>query len=299
MKKSTKNMAMSIKQKLLNYAQANDLNFNMILIQFFNERMLYRISISNYSSNFILKGALLFLAHDISRFRPTKDIDFLGNDISNEIKEIKDIFLEIVNIKCNDGVQFDSKSISVESINEPDEYNGVRLKIEARLDSAKQRIQIDIGFGDIVFPTPVQIDYPVILEMEPPKVLAYSLETSISEKFEAIVSLGLSNSRMKDFYDIYFLASNQKFNSSDLTTSIQETFKRRKTKLEDRRFVFTDSFVNDQEKQTMWIAFLNRNQIKIEYTFSDILEKIREFIEPILFQENSLNWDASEWEWLK
>ena len=271
----------------------------MILIQFFNERMLYRISVSDYSSNFILKGALLFLAHDISRFRPTKDIDFLGNDISNEIEDIKEIFLEIANIKYEDGVKFDSKSKSVERINEPNEYNGVRLKIDAKLDSTRQRIQIDIGFGDVVFPEPVQIDFPVILDLEPPKILAYSLETSISEKFEAIVSLGLSNSRMKDFYDIYYLASSQKFNSSDLTISIKETFKRRKTKLEDRRYVFTDSFVNDQEKQIMWKAFLNRNQIKIEYTFSDILEKIKEFIEPIIFQESPLNWDPSKWEWLK
>jgi hypothetical protein len=299
MKQNTKNISKSIKQKLLNYAQKNHLNFNMILIQFFNERMLYRISVSDYSSNFILKGALLFLAHDISRFRLTKDIDLLGSDISNDIEDIKEIFYEISNINYEDGVIFDPDSLSVQSINEPDEYNGVRLKIAAKLDSARQRIQIDIGYGDIVFPAPVQIDFPVVLDLEPPKIFAYSLETAISEKFEAIVSLGLSNSRMKDFYDIYFLASSQKFNSSDLKTSIIETFKRRITNLEDRKYIFKDSFMNDNEKQIMWSAFLNRNQINIEFAFSEILNKIQNFIEPIISYEGSSYWESSLWEWIR
>ncbi len=293
-----KNKPASIRQKLLNHARSNNIDFNMILIHYFNERILYRLSKSKYFDNFILKGALLLLASDISLIRPTKDIDFLGININNDIEAIAKIFAEIINIECDDGIVFYPDKVDGESINDFDQYNGVRIKIEGFLDTARQRIQIDIGFGDTIFPDPVIIDFPTILEFDSPIIRAYSYETVISEKFEAIVSLGLSNSCMKDFYDILYLASKHKFNSRILKLSINETFIRRKSNIADFKYVFNSSFKNDPEKQILWKVFMTRTNLQIEQDFSQIINKIEMFLKPIFNFSNDMYWDSDSFKWV-
>ena len=293
-----KNKPASIRKKLLNHARSNNIDFNMILIHYFNERILYRLSKSKYFDNFILKGALLLLASDISLIRPTKDIDFLGININNDIEAIAKIFAEIINIECDDGIVFYPDKVDGESINDFDQYNGVRIKIEGFLDTARQRIQIDIGFGDTIFPDPVIIDFPTILEFDSPIIRAYSYETVISEKFEAIVSLGLSNSRMKDFYDILYLASKHKFNSRILKLSINETFIRRKSNIADFKYVFNSSFKNDPEKQILWKVFMTRTNLQIEQDFSQIINKIEMFLKPIFNFSNDMYWDSDSFKWV-
>ena len=175
------------------------------MLQYFQERFLYRLSVSPYREHFILKGALLFFLYDAHRLRPTKDIDLLGRAQSNDLKNIREVVQQIAQIEVPDGVVFTKESTTVEIIKESEEYSGVRVKIEAKLTSARQTLQIDIGFGDRIVPGPVEIEFPVILDQPAPRIKGYSKESVISEKLEAIVRFNFLTSRMKDFYDILFL----------------------------------------------------------------------------------------------
>jgi len=280
MKKEIKNVPASIKERLKNISVSSGRDFNKILRQYVQERFLYRLSKSNYSENFILKGALLFLAYDISRTRPTRDIDFLGSKISNKAKDIKNIMKIIAVIDDEDGLEFDSKSIEANDIVEDEDYHGVRVKINARLGTIKERIQIDIGFGDKIVDGPIEIEYPTLLDLSVPKLKVYSLETAIAEKFEAIVSLQLQTSRMKDFYDIYFIASNNEFNLLQLNKAIEVTFKNRATDIEDIKYIFEDKFKEDDTKNEQWKTFIKRNDLDEKINFSEVVEYVKKFIKP-------------------
>ena len=297
-KKEITNVAGSVKVRLQNYSRNNSLEFNSVLLQYIQERFLFRISRSNYRHNFVLKGALLFLAHDISRFRPTKDIDLLGSSLPNKVELLKEIFQEIALVNFEDGLIFDSDSVRGEEIIEQDEYHGVRIHVFARLGTAKQQVQIDIGFGDVIFPEPVEIDYPTLLDYEAPQLLVYSLESAIAEKFEAAVSLGIATSRMKDFYDLHYFASKKEFDLNTLHTALIETFRNRQTFIEKRHSLFDDKFKNDKNLQSLWAAFLKKRLIKNDSNFSEILSKVEKFIEPAFIEVNlSKTWNCIDWEW--
>ena len=297
-KKEITNIAASVKERLQNYSRNNSLEFNSVLLQYIQERFLYRISKSHYEHNFVLKGALLFLAHDISRFRPTKDIDLLGNSLPNKVDLLKEIFQEIALVNFEDGLIFESNSVRGEEIIEQDEYHGIRIHVIAKFGTAKQQIQIDIGFGDVIFPEPVKIDYPTLLDFEAPHLLVYSLESAIAEKFEAAVSLGIATSRMKDFYDLNYFASKKEFNITTLHTAIIETFRNRQTSIEKRFSIFDDKFKNDKNLQLLWAAFLKKRLIKSESDFSEIVYRIEKFIDPV-FDEiiSPKTWNYERWEW--
>ena len=298
MKNKPKNIAESIKAKLYNYAKANNLNFNSVLIQYFQERLLYRISKSNYRSRFILKGALLFLAYDISKLRPTKDIDLLCKSFENDLQKIIQIFSEITEFFFNDGVVFQKDSITAEYISQNDKYHGIRIKLTAKLTNIKQILQIDIGFGDIIIPAPIEIEYPVLLDLESPKIFAYSVESAIAEKFEAIVSLGISTSRMKDFYDILFFANNRDFKYSILKKAITATFKARNTDIGDVKYVFSDSYKNDSDKQVMWKAYLNKRSLISDNDFKNVVMKIESFITAIMLSDVDVKkWNCKTFGW--
>jgi predicted nucleotidyltransferase component of viral defense system len=206
-KREIKNIAASVKERLRNVASQTGKEFQSVIRQYVQERFLFRLSKSVYSKNFILKGALLFVAHDISRNRPTRDIDFLGSAISNDINEIKEVVKEILEIEFEDGLKFDTDSVEAENIVEDGDYNGIRVKFYAYMENSKEIVQLDIGFGDKMTAEPIEIEFPTLLDFAAPKIKVYSIETAIAEKFEAIVSLQLLTSRMKDFYDISFLQS--------------------------------------------------------------------------------------------
>lgn len=281
MAKEIKNIAASVRERLRNISVESGKDFQSIIRQFIQERFLYRLSISIYSNSLILKGALLLLAYDISRLRPTKDIDFLGNSLSNDKDDLANIIKEILKLETGDGLLYDHQSVESENIVEDGDYHGVRIKFNAYLGNIKERIQIDIGFGDKIIAGPVIIDFPVLLDFPAPKLKVYSIESAIAEKFEAIVSLQLLTSRMKDFYDITFLADNYKIDKDILKEAIVTTFKNRGTDLELRKNIFSDKFINDEQKQKYWLAFLNRHKLTAEKIFSKIVVQIKNFIEPL------------------
>lgn len=295
-RKEIKNIAASVKERLRNISTQIGKEYQSVLRQYMQERFLYRLSKSIYSKNLILKGALLFIAHDISRSRPTKDIDFLGSSVSNDKDEIAELIKEILKVSCDDGLRFETNEIESENIVEDGDYHGVRIKFHAFLENSKERIQIDIGFGDRITAGPIEIDFPTLLDFPAPHIMVYSIESAIAEKFEAIVSLQLETSRMKDFYDILFFAEHYGFKLDLLKEAILTTFKHRDTDLEKRKSIYVEIFKTDEQLQKFWTAFLDRNKLTAENKFANVVERLYSFIEPI-FSEKKLIWNPKKFIW--
>jgi len=211
MKKEIKNKEVSVKAKLLNIARLQKVDFDSLLLRYMQERFLSRLAASSYADKFVLKGGLLLVSFDIPVLRPTKDMDFLANKIKRDGPRIAHIMAEICALSEDDGIRFDPKSVTWEAIHEDADYEGIRVKISSVLGKARKILQIDLGFGDIIRPGIVDITFPAILEDVGPKVKAYSAESVISEKFEAMIKLSLVNSRMKDFYDVHALSLSRRF----------------------------------------------------------------------------------------
>lgn len=291
-----KNIAASVKERLRNISTQTGKEYQSVLRQYMQERFLFRLSKSSCSNNLILKGALLFIAHDISRSRPTKDIDFLASSLSNDKDEIAEIIKEILKVGCDDGLRFETNEIESENIVEGGDYHGVRIKFYAYLENSRERIQIDIGFGDRITAGPIEIDFPTLLDFPVPHIKVYSIESAIAEKYEAIVSLQLKTSRMKDFYDILFFAEHYEFKLDLLKEAILTTFKHRNTDLEKRKSIYDDKFKTDEQLQKFWTAFLDRNKLTAENKFANVIERLHSFIEPILL-ENNLIWNPKKFIW--
>ena len=271
----------SIKSRLRNIAVAENLSFDYLLMLYMIERLLFRISISEYKESFILKGGLLLYTVLDNAARVTKDVDFLGKGLSVNIKTISEIFNKICAIEANDAIEFDTSSIKAEKIKEDADYEGIRLKITAYIDRSKKVLQFDIGFGDIIIPGPVDLDYPSLLNMESPRLKAYSLESVIAEKFEAMIYLANANSRMKDFYDIFSLSQKCDFKGKTLSAAIKETIVRRNTPVSDSPTVFSKAFAEDKNKAVQWNAFKKRINSKIDLSFYEVIDSIKEFLKPI------------------
>lgn len=299
-KEAVKNIAASIRARLLNVAKISGRDFDAVLLQYFQERFLYRLSISPYRQQLVLKGALMFLAYEMTLLRTTRDIDFLGSATSNDLKEISGIIRAIARIDCADGVAFDDNSISVERITEDADYHGVRVKLEARMTAGRKILQLDIGFGDVVVAGPVEMDFPVMLDdQERPHLLVYSRESAIAEKFEALVSLNLLTSRMKDIYDILHLAERETFSLVTLRQALMATFARRLTLIEDRRLVFSPEFAANKDKAAQWNAFLRRNRLELSHTITETMARLEAFMEPVCAAAKgaSATWSPKEWRW--
>ncbi len=296
-KKEIKNVAASVKERLRNISAQNGKEFQSVVSQYVQERFLYRLSESIYSNNLILKGALLFIAHNISRNRPTRDIDFLGSKIPNEIDDLVEVIKEILNIKSDDGLRFDPDSVEAENITDDGDYKGVRVKFYVYLENSRERMQLDIGFGDKITAGPIEIEFPTLLDFSAPKLKVYSIETAIAEKFEAIVSLQLQTSRMKDFYDILFFAEHYNFKKDIISKAISTTFNNRSTDLSLSNRIFQDKFKNDQNFQKLWSAFLDRNKLQSDKTFSEVVLRIQSFIQPIFDSKTKNNWNPEKWAW--
>lgn len=276
--------ATSIRAKLLNIAKKEKIAFQVILLRYIHERFLYRLSISKYKNNFFLKGGNFMYAIEGLLARPTKDIDLLGQDISNDIDNLKNTIVAITNTKCKeDFVIFNTKTISIEPITEKNLYNGVRLQLNARFDTTKQNIQIDIGFGDTIIPKPITLDYPTLLPDVPaPKLTAYTLETVIAEKFHAMIALSTLNSRMKDFYDVYNLLTKHKIDNKNLEKAITNTFAIRETTISKQHALFTDDFKNDPKRIQMWNVFLKKINHKGDLPFQTIMQTITKQLKPLI-----------------
>jgi predicted nucleotidyltransferase component of viral defense system len=298
--KATKDIAASLRARLLNMARASGRDFDALLLQYMQERFLYRLSISPYRPHLILKGALLFLAYEMSPLRPTKDIDFLGFSTLNELNEVRNSVVAIASIDLDDGVRFNHESVVVEPIAEGAKYKGVRAKLEVRLTAARKMLQLDIGFGDTIVPGPVEMDFPTLLDDQPsPNLLVYSRESAIAEKFEALVSLNILTSRMKDIYDILFLAEKEAFSLLTLREAIMTTFARRSTQLEDRHMLFSRDFYTNRDKEAQWKAFLQRSRLASFPTFPEAIARLIAFLEPVCSSTamNNAIWNPADWNW--
>lgn len=258
MPKKARNVAASHRARLLALAQERREDFQFLLGRWTIERFLYRLGISDHKGRFILKGAMLFVAWVGKLHRPTRDLDLLAWG-SPDLEEVTAAIRTICAVQCEDGLEFDLHRIEGERIKEDAEYEGVRVRVPASLDRARVRLQIDVGFGDVVDPEPQQVTFPVLLPLEPPRLRAYPPEVMVAEKLHAMVLLGIANSRMKDFFDIWTLASSCQFRLPVLMRAIGSTFHRRGTPLPTGTpLALTDEFFEDPAKRIQWRAFLRR-----------------------------------------
>ncbi|MBL0714421.1 MAG: nucleotidyl transferase AbiEii/AbiGii toxin family protein [Desulfosarcina sp.] len=274
------NMSASVHQRLLNRAKRDRRPFNELLQFYAMERFLYRLSKSPLANRFVLKGALMLRVWRSPELRPTMDIDMLGrtsNEEADIVVQIRDILTTDV---ATDGLAFDTDSIQAERIVEDADYGGIRIRFLGTLGSAKINMRIDIGFGDVVYPAPEETDLPTLLDFPPPRLLCYSRESSISEKLEAMGKLGVLNSRMKDFYDIWLLSRQFDFDGVNLTEAIRLTFGQRGTKLPLEIEAFAEPFI--EAKQIQWVAFCKRlQQDHVPTSFGEITASLDRFLSPI------------------
>lgn len=279
-KKEIKNYSKSVRTRLLAVAKKSGIPYMTILIRYFHERFLYRVSQSAYKENFCLKGGTLLYAFSQEKARPTKDIDLLGTHISNDRNYIKDVFSKIAEVSCEeDGVTFDAETIEVVDITQEKKYHGARLTMTAHLDTVCQRISMDIGFGDVVTPGPQNLAYPLLVDTVPDvNILAYSLETVVAEKFEAMISLSVNNSRMKDFYDIYRILGDGNCNHEILADAIRNTFTNRRTAYTEHHPIFSEDFYLDANRIARWNGFLKSIKSKEQIPFADTGKRIKELL---------------------
>jgi len=273
------NRAASVRQKLLNRTRERDEDFQLVLTQYALERFLFRLGKSKYANDFVLKGAFLYLIWVDQPYRPTRDIDLLGF-VENSSERLITVFKDLCGMDEDDGLVFESHSLSAEEIREDLEYNGLRITLMAKLEVAKIPLQIDIGFGDVVTPGPKYENVPTILDMPAPRIRIYSKESVISEKYEAMVRLGIANSRMKDFYDVWILAKEFGFHGQSIARAMRATFRRRRTVLP--KYIpaaLSPDFHQDPVKQGQWRAFLARSRLRIPPSdFEDVIDLIDSFL---------------------
>jgi hypothetical protein len=284
---SARNVAASVRAKLLNHARAAKQDFNLVLTRYAIERLLYRMSISRHADSFLLKGALLFdLWFDVPH-RPTRDADFLGYGES-DLPQVKMVFAEICSIEFDDGVSFQLDTLHVDEIRKSANYVGARVTILALIDGARSELQIDVGFGDAVTPGPEDASYPVLLaEFPAPKLRVYPRYTVVAEKFEALATLGIGNSRMKDYFDLWILLQQADFDGTTLCLAIRATFDRRKTQMENAPpFGLTAAFARDGMKQTQWKAFLRKNKLDAP-PLENVVETLSSFLMPVFIAASS------------
>jgi hypothetical protein len=277
------NIAASVHQRLLNKAKVSDRPFNELLQYFAIERFMYRLSKSPHAGKFTLKGALMLAVWATPTPRPTKDMDLLGR-IDNSIDAIAAAMREVCNQKVeSDGMAFDAGSVEAGTVVEDAVYEGIRVRVSGSLGNARVSVSIDIGFGDVVMPPAKEIDYPTILEFPAPKLKGYSRESTVAEKFEAMVKLESLNSRMKDFYDIWFLAQRFDFEGKALSGALQETFRNRKTEMIVSPVVLEVAFAKDPTKGALWRAFVRKSRLTdAPGTFEEVHTAITAFLEPIV-----------------
>ena len=276
----------SVKDRLLNLSRKEGIDYQQLVIRYFHERLVYRLSKSSYKEHFLLKGGVLLYVYNKLNSRPTVDIDFLGYDINNDLEEITDAFKQICKISCEeDGVVFDSTGISARSIMEGNQYHGVRIRIMAFLDTIAQPISIDVGFGDIVVPKPVHVEIPLILNNMPvTKMAVYPLESVLSEKFHSIIVLGEDNSRMKDFFDIYYLLKNKQIDMNILKKALLATFEHRGLPKRNDFSLFSDTFSSNPTLNIRWNIFVKRIKWKSVLSFDEVVAHIQNEIKPIVHE---------------
>lgn len=282
MPREPRNIGASVRARLLERARGERSDFQILLTRYALERLLYRLSVSGHRDRFILKGAMLFVTWVADPFRPTRDLDLLGFG-DNDVEAIADTFRAICTTQvADDGVTFDVGGLQAAPIREEMEYGGVRVRTTATIDGARIPIQVDVGFGDTITPAPVEIDYPTLLDNPAPHLRAYPVETVVAEKFEALITLGMANSRLKDFYDLWLIAQTFELRQSTLIEAVQRTFDRRGTALPLNTPVgLTDEFAAVWSAQ--WRTFLGRERMAAApEAFAMVIADLLVFLMPLV-----------------
>lgn len=291
-----RNVAASVRERLLNRARAENRAFQELLQYYAMERFLYRLAQSPHAGLFVLKGALLLTAWQAPLSRPTMDIDFAGKT-SNDVDHIKSLIDDMCGQEVeDDGLRFVKNSITAKRIKEDANYEGVRVRFHALLAGARIPLQIDIGFGDVIVPAAVRVTYPALLEFPNPVLIAYPKESVISEKLEALTSLGLLNSRMKDYFDIWLLSQLYEFDGAVLLASVKATFQHRQTAVEPHPAALSDAFASDPAKEKQWQAFVKRSRFtSAPADLKDAVAKVLGFVGPVLSAATSGNAVSATW----
>lgn len=277
-----RNLAASVRQRLLDLSRQQREEFQGLLTRYALERLLYRLGQSEYRDTFILKGAMLFSLWSEEPHRATRDLDLLGYG-ENTISHLEQVFEDICCQEVEaDGLEFKDDTVTGERIKEDQIYEGVRVKLMAMLAGAQIPIQIDIGFGDAVTPRPIDVEFPTLLNFPAPRVRTYSRETVVAEKFQAMVMLGIANSRMKDFYDLWFLSQKFTFEGDALCKAIKATFERRQTSVPlSTPLALTPEFSLDKAKLTQWKAFLRKGKLTSDdLTLTEAIAILQNFLMP-------------------
>jgi predicted nucleotidyltransferase component of viral defense system len=279
--RTLKNMAASVRSRLLNIARQSGKPFDQLLFLYGQERFLFRLSLTQYKEKLVLKLGLLLVGLGFPQSRPTRDIDLLGL-INSDIETVSSIIKEIGNRNIDDGLRFDLEDLNYEILSPDSEYPGLRFKFIGYLGQAQIPMQIDVGFGDQVTPEIKEIEFPTLLGMEPPRVSAYSIESVVAEKFEAALDLADLNSRMKDFYDLWALSRSYDFDGKVLREAIIATSSRRQTAVKTQAELFSAEFANRTDKQTQWKAFVRKGMFEqAPETFIYLMGEIRSFLFPL------------------
>lgn len=303
-KKHPTNKAASVRDKLYNLSRQSGRNFQEIVQYYAMERFLYRLGVSEFQHSFILKGALMLRVWNVPQARATMDIDLLGQ-LDNSASSIEECIQKILDVSVpDDGLSFDPKSVTSMEITQDADYQGRRILFFGYLEQMRIRMKIDIGFSDVVLPAPVPIHFPTALDMAPPMLKGYTRESAIAEKFHAMVFLGLQNSRMKDFYDIYVLSSHHSFEGNLLSQSLQATFERRHLNIPSSLLITSSSFLKMKEMQ--WTAFLKKFPASLLFGIpihlEEVVQRISSFLLPpcraLLSQETfEKTWNPSVGDW--
>jgi len=293
-KRPLKNVAASVRQKLLNKSRADIRPFQELVQYYAMERFLYRLSLSHHANRFILKGALMLRIWQAPEIRPTMDIDLLGRT-NNDISQLVSIVEDILSIEIEpDGLIYFAEQITAERIAEEAEYQGVRICFPAKLDTMSLNMQVDIGIGDVVYPEPEKSEIPSMLEFPSPRLLCYSRESLIAEKFEAMLKHRELNSRMKDFHDIWLLSRHFGFKGRELSKAMKLTLEQRGTSLPVNIVAFSDEFISTKHAQ--WNAFRKKlRQDHIPEKFEEIVKQVKDFISPVTSALMSDKSPPSKW----
>jgi hypothetical protein len=285
----THDLAASVRARLLNIAKAEQTDFNSVLVRYALERFLYRLGQSAHADRFVLKGAMLFNLWYAMPHRPTRDVDLLGFGPS-DLQSIAQAFREIVAVAAQDGIVFDAASVRVEEIRKNAGYAGARVLVSAELAGARCKTQIDVGFGDAVTPEPVDAVYPVLLaDFAAPRLRTYPVYTVVAEKLHAMVLLGMTNSRLKDYLDLSVLLEREALDPATLAAAITATFTRRGTVVPTELPIgLSDEFANDQSRQALWVAFLKKNVLPA-VPLTSVVTTLRATLQPALEQAASTN----------
>ena len=282
--KKAQDLAASVRARLLNLAKAEQTDFNAVLVRYALERFLYRLGQSAHADHFVLKGAMLFNLWYAMPHRPTRDVDLLGFGAS-DLKSIAQTFREIVSVASADGMIFDPASVVVDEIRKNAGYAGARVLVSAELARARCKVQVDIGFGDAVTPGPVDATYPVLLaDFAAPQLRTYPAYTVVAEKLHAMVLLGMTNSRVKDYLDVWILLEREVLDATVLATAIAATFNRRSTAVPTALPIgLSDEFSADASRRALWAAFLKKNDLAA-VALGDVVTALRATLQPALVQ---------------